>query len=50
MGKIYGTGKVNLQFDLINLPETEKYGLMTQMRRLAISIPSNIAEGAGWKY
>lgn len=31
----------------INLPETEKYGLMTQMRRSAISIPSNIAEGAG---
>ena len=27
-------------------PENEKYGLVTQMRRCAVSIPSNIAEGA----
>ncbi len=27
------------------LPDDEKYGLVTQMRRSAISIPSNIAEG-----
>lgn len=26
-------------------PDTEKYGLCAQMRRSAISIPSNIAEG-----
>ena len=28
-------------------PETEKFGFVTQMRRASVSLPSNIAEGAG---
>ena len=29
----------------LQFPESEKYGLIAQMRRSAVSIPSNIAEG-----
>jgi four helix bundle protein len=29
------------------LPDTERYGLVSQMQRSAVSIPSNIAEGQG---
>ena len=31
-------------------PTVEQYGLAQQMRRAAVSIPSNIAEGYGRKY
>ena len=42
-----GMKLVIMVYKLTNqLPETEKYGLRTQMKRAAISVPSNIAEGS----
>ncbi|NND63840.1 MAG: four helix bundle protein [Flavobacteriaceae bacterium] len=41
---------VELIYDFSNsFPKTETYGLTSQIRRSAISIPSNIAEGAARK-
>jgi four helix bundle protein len=31
----------------LSLPKEEKYGLTSQLRRCAVSVPSNISEGAG---
>lgn len=35
-------------YELTNsFPKDEKYGIIAQIRRCAVSVPSNIAEGAG---
>ena len=39
----------DLYKELENFPANEKYGLVSQLQRAAVSIPSNIAEGAARK-
>ena len=39
---------VKLIYDITkHYPDNEKFGIINQMRRCAVSIPSNIAEGCG---
>ena len=45
-----GMDVVALTYDITSsFPPDERYGLVSQMRRASVSIPSNVAEGQGVK-
>lgn len=45
-----GMDTVSIVYEITaNFPDQERYGLVSQMRRAAVSIPSNVAEGQGVK-
>ena len=46
MAKINGFGNSNLYILTNNYPKSEVFGLTSQTRRAAVSIPLNISEGA----
>ena len=39
---------VNVYEETENFPKSEEFGLKSQLRRCAVSVPSNTAEGSSW--